>query len=321
MYIETRRSFLDRCIRTGAVMVIAPQALRLDAREMRVMKTTRPENALVLWFSQTGHTERIGRILAGRWRKAGLKVTASDIRGFDINTIASFDLIAAGSPVFYYEPPEMLTSALEKIPAITGTPVAAYSTFGGPGNNQHNTAFRLLDLLSRKGGVPAGLDTFGNMSTFAPTWSSGRTARILKYGHLPNDGTYEKARLFAASVLSQVATGREKKIDSECTIDQVMSHMGTMWWTRKFINEHTIEYKKCILCGICVDKCPAGAIDLGKYSINSRACVACMGCVNNCPTGAHNMVFMGSKVYGFREFLKRNNIDIKEPVEALQAYD
>ena len=34
---------------------------------------------------------------------------------------------------------------------VNGTPVAAYSTFGGPGDNQYNTAWYLLELLAKKG--------------------------------------------------------------------------------------------------------------------------------------------------------------------------
>jgi hypothetical protein len=40
-----------------------------------------------------------------------------------------------------------------------------------------------------------------------------------------------------------------------------------------------------------------------------------MGCVNKCPAQAIDMVFMGKKVYGFKDFLRKYDIHIQEPKE------
>ncbi|MEW5767677.1 MAG: 4Fe-4S binding protein [bacterium] len=45
---------------------------------------------------------------------------------------------------------------------------------------------------------------------------------------------------------------------------------------------------ECVLCGVCMDVCPAGAIKEGeeKYSIDPEACTDCGSCAEVCPSDA-----------------------------------
>ena len=85
--------------------------------------------------------------------------------------------------------------------------------------------------------------------------------------------------------------------------------------TKLMITNHRIDKSLCIQCGTCIKKCPVDAINLQAGAVDSKRCIACMGCVNNCPTQAVKMNFIGKPVYGFKEFLKRNHIEIMEPAE------
>lgn len=48
-----------------------------------------------------------------------------------------------------------------------------------------------------------------------------------------------------------------------------------------------VEIEKCIYCGICRRKCPAGAIEVEKaessWSIERFRCIQCNSCVESCP--------------------------------------
>ncbi len=276
-------------------------------------RTTEPRRALVVWFSQTRHSERIGRVIASVLSRRGIETTAGDVREIDAASVTGYDLIVAGSPVFYYDTPGYMRRWLESIPRIEGTPVASYATFGGPGHNQHNTACTILSLLAGKGGVPAGLDVFGNMSAFAPTWSAVSVDRILRYRHLPNGDTYGRARNFAELVLKRVAARESFSVRREFTSANIIGSGASLWFTKLLVGKHTIDRNKCIQCGTCVSKCPVNAIDLASYTVNRDTCVFCVGCINNCPVQAFDVTFMGKPVYGFNEFLSRNNIEIVEP--------
>lgn len=280
-----------------------------------VMKKPDIKKGLVLWYSQTGHTERVGKIIAARWRQQGLRVTEGDYRTIPKETLSGYDIIAAGTPVFYYDVPGNFKEWLDGIPDIPATPVASFVTFGGEGGNQHNTACRLLEFFTEKGGRPLGARTFGNMSTYAFTWSMGNTERILAYRHLPDAGTYGRVREFASAVLETAKKGLTVPAEGRFSFQNLLRGGVSISPSKLFITNHHIDSALCISCGTCREGCPVNAIDLSRNRIDTSACIACLGCVNNCPAQAMKMNFLGREVYGFREFLRRNNITITEPEE------
>ena len=53
------------------------------------------------------------------------------------------------------------------------------------------------------------------------------------------------------------------------------------------------DVDRCILCGICMKRCPCDAITVDKpartWSINRFRCVQCGSCVRECPKGCLTM--------------------------------
>jgi NAD-dependent dihydropyrimidine dehydrogenase PreA subunit len=50
-----------------------------------------------------------------------------------------------------------------------------------------------------------------------------------------------------------------------------------------------INTDECSACGICVDACPCGVLDIvgsAASVINEDACIACGDCMEECPMGA-----------------------------------
>lgn len=309
-----RREFVKAAIAGGVLMGMSRAvACSRVAKVSNVVERTNPARGLVVWYSQTGHTARIGRIVADEWRRAGLQVDAADYRAVDFKSVAGYDLIAIGTPVFYMEVPGNLREWMAMLPPLKGIPVASFVTFGGQGDGQRRTSIALLKMMGTKGAAPVGVGMFGNMSTFAPTWSTGNSARTLKYRHLPDARTFAAARDFAAGALANARAGRVVAVDAGSGLDGILGVLPQVAFTKLAMSGHHIDPDECIACGECVRKCPTGAVPKSPGKVDSGRCIACMGCVNNCPTGAMRVDFAGKPLYGFFELLRRNDIHIAEP--------
>jgi ferredoxin len=317
--LENRRDFLKKGAMAAAVLAMPAVSGCVDMRPIRgnvPMKSVRTGRALVLWFSQTGYTERNGRLLAHRLGKLGMNVTASEMRSFDRQRMRDFDLIVIGSPVFYYDTPAYVKAWIKTLPELKGTPVAAYVTFGGPEGNQHNAACSILGLLAEREGVPVGANAFMNMSSFPLAWSDEEVhEKTWMSRHLPNEETYGRVREYAGYLVNQVNQAKDATFSKRLTVREVSTWFGPIWWTKKFVKNHSIVEDDCIGCGTCVEKCPAGAINLSAFRVDRDACVLCFGCVNNCPAQAVHMEYSGERVIGYRDFMNKNNLIITEPEE------
>jgi ferredoxin len=274
-----------------------------------------PQRALVITYSQTGQTEIYGRLIAAVWKSAGVSTVHSDVHRFDTATLASFDLVMVGVPVFYWDVPGNVVDALSAAPRLGGIPAASFVTYGGDGGNQHNTARRLLMLLWRRGGLPVGMETFGAISSFAPTWSMGSEKRVLAYRHRPDEETYDRVRQYAAAVLDRARSRRAVSYRKEFFAADFLRGGPSVAFNKMMTGRHRIDADACTRCGLCEKGCPVGAIDGTALTIDTKRCISCLGCINNCPTGAVDMTYLGKKVYGFKEFKKRHGITVSLPAE------
>ena len=280
------------------------------------MRSSEVKKAAVLWYSQTGYTRRTGRLLACTMEKKGIDVAASDLRDFEIDLIRDADIIVLGSPVFYYDTPGFVKAWIRSLPDLNGTPVAAYATFGGPEGNQHNAVCSILRLLVEKQGVPVGIHTSMNMSSFPLSWSENDVdKKTWMSRHLPDEETFNRVRQFGDTIIERVHKGESVVYAKKMTLREFSTFLGPIWWTKQLVKHHAIDREKCIECGTCVDKCPADAIDLSAFTVDRKACVMCFGCINNCPVQAVHMEYNGEKVFGYHEFVKRKNLEIMEPPE------
>jgi ferredoxin/flavodoxin len=278
------------------------------------LKKQKPQKACVLWYSQTGHTKRYGMLMARCWEKEGLSVATGDLKQADPAALAGCDLIAVGTPVHYLEVPQNVQDWLARVPSIAGAGVVAFASFGGKGDGQHNAAVAILAALAERGGVPLGMGAFGNMSAYPPTWSMGNEARTLKFRDKPDQATYGRVRSLAAEALEHYGRGGQGiTVHSERSFTEPFGGALMRGMAKLTIGRHDIDAKLCTRCGTCVDRCPAGAIDLAVPRVDTGRCLLCFGCLNNCPIGAHDMTTFGKRITSFAELLKRHGITLREP--------
>jgi len=280
------------------------------------MKSKEIRKAAVLWYSQTGNTQKCGKVLAKTFENNGIKVICEDLRTFVQTTITDVDLLVIGSPVFYYDTPGYVKEFIQSLPDLKGIPVAAYVTFGGPEGNQHNAACSILEGLVQKNGVPVGLETFMAISSYSLAFKeNGKGFKTKQNTILPDQDTYKKVREYAVFIKSEVEKGNASEFKKTLTLREFSIFFGPAWWTKLFVDNHFLVEQKCVECGTCIEKCPTNSIDLDTFSVNTDTCVLCFGCINNCEYQAVNMEYNNKKLMGFHTFLGKNNLKFELPVE------
>ncbi|MBI4797572.1 MAG: 4Fe-4S binding protein [Desulfarculus sp.] len=313
-----RREVLKLAAVSAVALTVPACGLSYQERPRVPFSARVVKNGLVLSYSQTGNTRRIGRLIAAVWRRLGVEVQEAELRDFHPGQALGFDLIAVGGPVNHYDAPQYLKDWLGRLPPLAQTPVAAYVTHGLPPSNQHNTACAILEILAQRGGAPVGLETFGNLGTYPPAWAffpeKSLAARVF-----PNHETYEKVRAFAMRLLAAARDGKALAFSREMGMGDVKKSLAPIRFSKLITNTHEIDTARCRGCGTCARLCPTGAIDPLRGTVDKRRCVDCMGCINNCPAEAVRMVYWGKPLTGYFQFLRENQIKIQEPPELLEG--
>ena len=311
--VDTRRDFIKKSAVVVTALCLPVSLPRESLAAYPDLKTRTPKKALVLWYSQTGQTRRYAKLIGCLLKEKGLTIDAHDMQEFDKNLLPDYDFIIVGTPVFYYDTPSNVSEWLAEMPSISGTPVAAFVSFGGPEGNQYNASCHVLELMAGKGGVPVGRDAFRNIASY-PT-AKWNNSKQISGQHLPNAATFDQVRLFTVDAMEKITRGETISVGHEVTLREGLRLLPLVWLNKKAISKHTVDAGKCIGCQTCVRKCPTKAINPGKQTVDREKCLACFGCLNNCPADAVVMDYRGERLYGFPEYLKRNKITIMEPPE------
>jgi ferredoxin/flavodoxin len=315
--METRRTFLKKSVLTAAALPVLSSCVNISTIKAKVpMKSKKLRKAAVLWYSQTGNTQKCGEVLAKTFEKNGITVIYGDIRDVDHTGINYVDLIVIGAPVFYYDIPDFVKDFIQSLPDLKGMPVAAYVSFGGPEGNQHNAACSILEGLVQKNGVPVGLKAFMTISSYSLSFKTKyKDIKTKDNTILPDLNTYKNVRQYAGFIKSEVEKGNTSVFKKTLTLREFSTYFGPQWWAKMVVDNHFIIEQKCVGCGACVEKCPTNSIDLNTFLVNTDTCVLCFGCINNCDYQAVNMEYDKEKVIGFNDFLEKNSLKFELPVE------
>ena len=303
--METRRSFLKKTALAASTMALPTVSSCMTINTITApvpMRSTKIKTIAVLWYSQTGNTQKCGAVLAKSFEEKGFTVISGDLGHFDRTQLQDIDLLVMGTPVFYYDTPDYAKEFIRSLPDLKGIPVAAYVTFGGPEGNQHNAACTILEELVQKNGVPVGLKAFMGVSSYPLTFET-EAKRTDQTPLPPNQETYENVRAYGEFILSQVETGKTSEFKKTLTLREFSTYFNPMWWNKLAISDHYIIKENCVKCGTCIEKCPSHSIDLDTFSVNTDTCVLCFGCINNCDYQAVNMIYNSKTVTGFNTFL------------------
>ncbi len=240
--------------------------------------------AILIYFSQTGNTEKVALAIAEGIRESRCAVDLVRLEKLKTLILSGYDLIGIGSPVFYYKLPFNVEEMLRTLPKLPGKFAFLFLTQGG---HPANTFWRMSKILGRKSlPVIGAFDCFG-YDTF-PAYIG--TAR--KKGH-PDVQDLSAARSFGETLLERYerAHSGDRSALMKFTRKWDKYHLRSLFLTRSVLQwvmpGKKLDTGRCNRCGECLRRCPTGAISMQPYPLfNAKKYIACYLCERICPQEA-----------------------------------
>ncbi len=240
--------------------------------------------SVIVYFSQTGNTEKVARTIAKGIEDTGNLCTLIPLQEIDLKILKDYDLIGIGTPVFYFQEPGNVREFIERLSFLKGKSSFIFCTHGG---QDANTLPRMAKELKEKGLlVLGGLSTRG-YDSFQPYIEFDYSK-----GH-PDKKDLKEAEEFGQKMVKNyrlVKEGNRLDILPEFKFRFSLLHLASLWLTKERVNRHLpkieVNRENCTKCSKCAEICPSGVIELNPYPIRKSDCIRCYYCEKICSQGA-----------------------------------
>jgi len=243
-------------------------------------------NVLLIFFSQTGGTEKIAYRIQEGILNSDNDCDMIDMKKADKLNLNKYDLIGIGTPTFYYREPINVKNFIQNLKNNDGKHCFIFCTHGSVIGN---TFYYMQEELSEKGYLVIGdFDSYSASSLqFYP-----EIMHTIKH---PDEIELEEALNFGKSICN--VSLRIK--NGESNLIPIYNLIEDTWWAkqsktltldllRRIFPKFEINIDRCSKCLTCQENCPTDAIDIeaDPPEIQKESCIFCGYCEKACPEGA-----------------------------------
>ncbi len=237
---------------------------------------------LIPFFSATGNTAKITKVIQESFNRLGAKADDLDITSYSSRQSAldlkSYDAVVFGAPIFSNRAPRIVREWLMTLDG-NGKKCSTFFTYGG--FTVHPTHYSTKEILQKQNFVLVSSAEFLGKHTF----NLGGWKAI---PDRPDKSDFDVARQFVTETYKRF-TGEDKNILGELektthTEEELDSFESFRF--KAVTQLPTREGKDCSMCMICEELCPTEAMKAEAGEAQAGKCIACLRCVYNCPDEA-----------------------------------
>jgi flavodoxin/Fe-S-cluster-containing hydrogenase component 2 len=241
---------------------------------------------LIIYFSQTGNTEKIAETTKSGILKRGNICDIAQIKKVDASILENYDLIGIGTPTFFYREPRNVKKFIQDLKETTGKHCFLFCTHG---SLIGNTFFYMNQELSKKGFI-----IIGNFDCYGDTSLQFYPDPMHTEGH-PDEIEFSEAEEFGQKIC-EISSRIQK---GESSLLPQFELISDTWWAKQsdqltlrilrlISPKFKINEDKCTQCLFCQENCPVNAINIeaAPPEIQKEGCIFCWYCEKACPEGA-----------------------------------
>lgn len=242
-------------------------------------------NITIIYFSQTGNTQKVADVMVEVFKGKGHDVKAVPLKKATSDDIGATDILGIGTPCFSSQAPTPVKEFLRGLPALDSRRAFVFATSGGaPGR----VLYDLTRLLKDKGAeVIGGFLARGKLSHPAPCIVGRMPDR-------PNEDDLAEARRFASAIAEHdlthgagpVAGSRPDAFRPGFGFYDLAAMMSSDGFLRTVLPKPKLDTVRCTQCGWCALECPMDNVTLNPYPVLGKRCIRCYRCLTGCPQNA-----------------------------------
>lgn len=239
-----------------------------------------PERISIVYFSPTGGTRRVARMLLSALRSARIPLEEINLTPFEArrkrSTFGAGDLVFICVPSYYGR----VALPMQNLDVLSGegalaVPVAVY------GNREYDDTLRELSgILSGRGFVTTAAAAFIAQHSQCPELGEGR----------PDANDRARIEAFARDVLAKLASVAGDDLDGlaiKLPGDENAPLRPYLPTPAAPVLAHP---ERCRHCGECAAHCPQDIIDPLSFAVTEpEECILCRACMASCPEGARDL--------------------------------
>ena len=257
---------------------------------------------IVVYYSATGNTAKIAKAIH-RGMKAVIECDIAPLKKANLRTIAQYDVIALGAPIWYFREPANVRLFIYAMPNLDGKLCIPFCTHGA---SPTGFFWSMVPMLKKKGLTIIGYGSwygsvFQVLHAPKPYLTDGHPDEIdLREAEDFGREMAERARRIAAGETDLIPElPRGPGADSLWQSHEVFRAFppppqpGEPMRSRPPFREspakRIVNMEECTYptCTLCVDVCPVNAIDFSKQPVVFRkSCLNCALCDKMCSQSA-----------------------------------
>ena len=257
-------------------------------------------HVLIAYFSATGNTAKMAKVIEERFAEIGAKVTMSDVTAYkqrqEETDLTSYEAVVFGMPVHTRRAPRVVREWLRTLDG-QGKNCSMFFTYGGFGTHPAHYSTRQI-LEEQHFHVVSSVEFLGAHSFNLGGWKAMERR--------PDERDFAVAKEYV-EITYRRFTGEDEGLLGELEKTKYPQELLDSAESFRFKTVSQLPTRggiECSMCYTCEELCPTGAMVVELGEADRGKCIVCLACVANCPD---SMLAISDTSKGWQHKLEEEN--------------